>query len=688
MPGQVAGIYWYNGDSSTPTLGAIPSVFNVIAVGFALGPGTGTPGGTISFTTSLGSGLGQSQASFLTDMAAKQAAGVKVLLAVGGANTNGFQMMNSTDESNLLSSFASIRSTFAFDGLVWDLEDGEVTWTSANVKSVSLSLKSTYGSSFLIATAPSGGTPATHWKAWAATMGSSLDWYMHQFYDYSATDTQRISDIKTTFDSLVNTTGLLPKQLVIGMRTYEPANPTFVMSAANYLAAFNQQRAKAGMSAIPGGIVWNAKQENLNSDDTANNAAPGFLNPSSAVALLKQNDLSGIASGTAPTNANSGGSSGDAFDTSYIFKELSATIVADTTAGRTAHGHALKYDSGATNAAGYVGWNSFGTLTTLYHRIYVYRPTATYSANNHIIRGESTAGTQSYRCSIDSTGHLFLANAAGTTVWTSTNTVPLDTIFRVELRALCSTTAGELEAWFYTGDSQTATETSGTIGSLVLGSQVTGVRMGNCLSNNVITQWYSALALDSSKIGPAGAVDSTVTGTATITATAATTQPATTSLTTTATISPTAGVGRPAVSTVSAAATITPAATLTAAGSASLTATASISATAAVGVVSSGSVSVPAQASISADASVTYAQTFFVGPTRTYAVRNEGLRYNISEGISVLLVNGAYQQVAYPTQEQLLAADKAYRGGYRTPITQQEADDLTAAGYGAYIVHG
>ncbi len=59
--------------------------------------------------------------------------------------------------------------------------------------------------------------------------------------------------------------------------------------------------------------------------------------------------------------------------------------------------------------------------------------------------------------------------------------------------------------------------------------------------------------------------------------------------------------------------------------------------------------------------------------------------YRIERGVSVLVTGSTVTQVQYPDQEAVQAADFAYLGGHIYPITQAEADTLTAAGYGAYI---
>lgn len=62
--------------------------------------------------------------------------------------------------------------------------------------------------------------------------------------------------------------------------------------------------------------------------------------------------------------------------------------------------------------------------------------------------------------------------------------------------------------------------------------------------------------------------------------------------------------------------------------------------------------------------------------------------YSLDRGITVLQdINGVWQQVRFPTSEQLAAALRVYRGGYEYPISDDEAAALTAAGYGAYLTY-
>ncbi len=79
---------------------------------------------------------------------------------------------------------------------------------------------------------------------------------------------------------------------------------------------------------------------------------------------------------------------------------------------------------------------------------------------------------------------------------------------------------------------------------------------------------------------------------------------------------------------------------------------------------------------------------YFVGPKLTYGHgrRNSPLWWvEQRDGITLLKQSGVWTEVMYPTGDEIAAAEKAFRGGYRTPITGTEKAELVAAGYGSYI---
>ena len=82
---------------------------------------------------------------------------------------------------------------------------------------------------------------------------------------------------------------------------------------------------------------------------------------------------------------------------------------------------------------------------------------------------------------------------------------------------------------------------------------------------------------------------------------------------------------------------------------------------------------------------------FFVTPTvaETPALfaRKGGLlrRIKLDTSITVLKQDGFYRQVREADGDEIGAADIAYLGGHEYPVSDQEALELQAAGYGAYV---
>ena len=85
---------------------------------------------------------------------------------------------------------------------------------------------------------------------------------------------------------------------------------------------------------------------------------------------------------------------------------------------------------------------------------------------------------------------------------------------------------------------------------------------------------------------------------------------------------------------------------------------------------------------------VKHSRRIFKPPTYQMSVVQEGLRYHLTEGMSVLKTNGVYTTVQYPTDIAVEAAEKVYMGGYEYTLTTDEENELIAAGYGSYIVDG
>ena len=270
LPAKVPAVYHYTGSGTSPTLASIP-YSGIRLVWVCFGIGLGSANGHLDFPTPAN----QSMSSLQADVATLKAAGVKVGLSVGGQNRNGLQITTSTERAQFEADFATLMSTWDWDGCDIDLEDNQVSWTSSVIQTLWANLKASYGSTFINSCAPSGGIDA--WATCAGGAGTNLDLYGQQFYDYVSTnDTTRKSEIKSRLDTLQGTFGLAPEQLMIGCKLYGTAG-TVGSSTGCYAPAFSEQEAKSGWSGLRGAYVWNTDIEAAHSYDFINNVAPVVL---------------------------------------------------------------------------------------------------------------------------------------------------------------------------------------------------------------------------------------------------------------------------------------------------------------------------------------------------------------------------------------------------------------------------
>jgi hypothetical protein len=77
----------------------------------------------------------------------------------------------------------------------------------------------------------------------------------------------------------------------------------------------------------------------------------------------------------------------------------------------------------------------------------------------------------------------------------------------------------------------------------------------------------------------------------------------------------------------------------------------------------------------------------FRAPTYRYKLGRPNDLWFVSypKGKTVIKRNGVWSTVITPQDSFLQECERALRGGYEEPITDAEAVELTAAGYGDYI---
>lgn len=173
--------------------------------------------------------------------------------------------------------------------------------------------------------------------------------------------------------------------------------------------------------------------------------------------MLFINNAEGMTSGTVVATTNTGSGANNPWDT--VFPD-GQTI--EFSSAQAAHGQLSYHISIAAAAGPYVIWDNV-TITpntkTMYARMYFYYPSSP-ATTGRFFQFANTSVALIGGIGIDSSDNLTLKDSAGTTVSTSTTTIPTNSWFRLEVMVFSSATVGQIELKIYLSpDSNTATET-------------------------------------------------------------------------------------------------------------------------------------------------------------------------------------------------------------------------------------
>ncbi|GHD93628.1 chitinase [Streptomyces naganishii] len=149
LPKHAVTGYWqnFNNGATVQKISDVPSQYDIIAVAFA--DATTTPGAVTFNLDSAGLG-GYTADQFKADIRAKQAAGKKVVVSVGGQNGT-VSVSDPTSAANFADSVYSLMQTYGFDGVDIDLENGiNATYMSQALRALSQKA----GPSLIITMAP------------------------------------------------------------------------------------------------------------------------------------------------------------------------------------------------------------------------------------------------------------------------------------------------------------------------------------------------------------------------------------------------------------------------------------------------------------------------------------------------------------------------------------------------------
>ncbi|MFE4666130.1 chitinase [Streptomyces sp. NPDC056716] len=136
VPKHAVTGYWqnFNNGATVQKLSDVPAAYDIIAVSFA--DATATPG-AVTFNLDTVGLNGYTVDQFKADLAAKKAAGKKVVISIGG-ELGTITVNNSTSATNFANSVYALMQQYGFDGVDIDLENGlNATYMTQALRSLS-----------------------------------------------------------------------------------------------------------------------------------------------------------------------------------------------------------------------------------------------------------------------------------------------------------------------------------------------------------------------------------------------------------------------------------------------------------------------------------------------------------------------------------------------------------------------
>lgn len=215
------------------------------------------------------------------------------------------------------------------------------------------------------------------------------------------------------------------------------------------------------------------------------------------------NSAEGGVTGTAVTTDNSGGLSGNAFDTVTSGTNAVWTFSADT----AAHGTQSLAATSPSTTSMTVQWTQFDT-SSIAVRIYFNMGSSVYSAHARLIDIRSSSISLARINLNNSTNRIYAQDYnGGSTKWTASFPLNPNTWYRIELAISVSSTNGIMNAALFQQDSidpvgPTLATTTANTGSSNIASVVIG-NLQNSSWNN--TSYYDSLAVNTDTtdlIGP------------------------------------------------------------------------------------------------------------------------------------------------------------------------------------------
>lgn len=226
---------------------------NHYSLGMAQSSQSGT--GYVSYSASNG----QSNADHATDIRALVASGKPVVVGIGGAGSGGVTVTNSTQAQQLVSSVQSMVTNFGINGIDIDLEAGSSSWTASALREACLSLKSIYGSGFVIGvTTQMYGIYTGQWMNFLNVLGhSNYDYTGPMLYDFpeSRTAATLIPVCLDKTNTMVSN-GVPQNRIILGFMLQPAGNSGYSASENAQVILDSYNATKAQYPNINGVFFW------------------------------------------------------------------------------------------------------------------------------------------------------------------------------------------------------------------------------------------------------------------------------------------------------------------------------------------------------------------------------------------------------------------------------------------------
>nr|BFD82972.1 glycoside hydrolase family 18 protein [Streptomyces sp. Xyl84] len=281
LPKHAVTGYWqnFNNGATVQKISDVPAAYDIIAVAFA--DATTTPG-AVTFNLDSAGLNGYTADQFKADIRAKQAAGKKVVISIGGEKGT-VSVGDSASAANFANSVYSLMQTYGFDGVDIDLENGlNPTYMTQALRALSAKA----GPNLVITMAPQTidmqSTSAGYFKT-ALNIKDILTVVNTQYYNSGAmlgcdgkVYSQGTVDFLTALACIQLEGGLAPSQVGLGLPASPSGagggyvSPTVVNNALDCLAKLTNCGAFKPSKAYPdvrGAMTWST-----NWDAAAGNA--------------------------------------------------------------------------------------------------------------------------------------------------------------------------------------------------------------------------------------------------------------------------------------------------------------------------------------------------------------------------------------------------------------------------------